>query len=197
MALTKAVAAVDAWTAVAQNTIIEGATTDVSAAYQVTLHITVAPTTNTATVNGVKVIIQVSSATSGDINWEELTSFFMLVGITTAKISIINTLTAGQASGISAASVSGFTTEGYYLYIDDGASSEVVLEKSQSAAGMTIVDNVTYGHVSTTPLYYRAESISVNIPDTANRVRVLYDNTQDAAGSAVDVQCNLSKITSI
>ncbi len=197
MALAKSVASVDAWTAVAQNTVVEGATADVSAAYQCTLHITAAPTTNTATVNGLKVIIQVSSAAAGDVNWEELTSFAMCVGITTAKISITNTLTAGAASGISAASVSGFTTEGYYLYIDDGASSEIVLEKSQSAAGMTIVDNVTYGHASTTPLYYRAESISVNIPDTANRVRVLYDNTQDATGSAMDVQCNLSKITGI
>lgn len=197
MALTKAVAAVDAWTAVAQNTIVEGATADVSAAYQVTLHITAAPTTNTATTNGLKVIIQVSSATSGDVNWEELTSFFMCVGITTAKISITNTITAGEVSNISAVSVSGFTTEGYYLYIDDGASSEIVLEKSQSAAGMTIVDNMTYGHASTTMLYFRAESISVNIPDTANRVRVIYDNTQDATGSAMDVQCNLSKITGI
>jgi hypothetical protein len=57
MALTKAVAAVDAWTAVAQNTVVEGATVDVSACYQATLHIEVAVTTATATTAGLKIIV--------------------------------------------------------------------------------------------------------------------------------------------
>jgi hypothetical protein len=121
----------------------------------------------------------------------------MLVGITTAKCSILNTCTAGEASLLSMSASAGFLSEGSYLYIDDGASSEIVLTKSQTANQVTLVDNVTYSHASTTNIYFRAETISVNIPDTANRVRVVYDNTQDATGSAVDVRCNISKITGI
>lgn len=206
MALVKSVAAVDAWTAVAANTIVEGATVDISACYEATLHIDAAITLGaTASVNGLKAIIQIASATSGDINWTELTSFGMLSGITAVSDTISNTLTAGEASVISVSSLSGFTTEGQYLYLDDGASAEIVLMKSQSATGIAIVDNVTYGHAVGTKIYNggtgatqsACTTIAVNIPDTAVRVRVIYDNTQDAAGPTYDVRCNISKVTSL
>jgi hypothetical protein len=101
--------------------------------------------------------------------------------------------------------LSGFTTEGCYLYIDDGASSEIVLGKSQSANGITIVDNVTYGHAAAVAIYSggtnattgSAICMAVNIPDTSNRVRILYDNTQDASGPTYDIRANLSKITGV
>jgi hypothetical protein len=207
MALSKSVDTVDAWQEVAQNVIVEGAIKDLSGCYQVILHIDAALTSITATTNGLRVIIQISSATSGDNNWTELTSFGMLSGYTATKASVANTLTAGEASVISVNALAGFTTEGVFVYIDDGASSEIVFEKAQSATAISILDNVVYGHASTTPLYVvsgvagssqgGAATIAVNIPDTANRVRVVYDNTQDAAGSTVDVRCNLSKITGV
>lgn len=206
MALTKAVDTIDAWQEVAQNTIVEGATKDISACYQVTLHIDAAISIGAvASVNGLKIIVQISSATSGDVNWTELTSFGMLAGITAVSDAISNVLTAGEASAISVSGLAGFTTEGVYLFIKDGASSEIVLEKSQAATGITIVDNVTYGHAKAVPIYNgganatqgSAYMIAVNIPDTANRVRILYDNTQDAAGPTYYVRANLSKITAI
>ncbi len=206
MSLTKSVDTVDAWTSVAQNTIVEGATKDISACYQVTLHIDAGISIGAvASVNGLKAIVQISSATSGDVNWTELTSFGLLAGITAVSDAISNTLTAGEASVISVSALSGFTTEGVYLFIKDGASHEIVLEKSYSATGISIVDNVTYGHDVGTPIYNggtgatqgAASMIAVNIPDTANRVRVIYDNTQDAAGPTYEVRCNLSKITAI
>jgi hypothetical protein len=201
MALTKTVDTIDAWQAVAQNTVVEGATKDLSGCYQVTLHIDAALTTTTATTNGLKVIVQISSATTGDNNWTELTSFALLASLTATKASVANTLTAGEASVISVNALTGFTIEGIYVYIDDGASSEIVFEKGQSSTGISIVDNVVYGHASTTVLYTSnsggAATIAVNVPDTANRVRIIYDNTQDAAGSEVDIRANLSKITGI
>ncbi len=204
MALTKSVDTIDAWTAVAQNTVVEGATKDLSGCYQVTLHIDAGLTSATATTNGLKCIVQISSATSGDNNWTELTSFTMLSGITANSTVISNTLTAGEASVISVAALTGFTAEGVYVYIDDGASSEIVFTKGQSATGISIVDNVTYGHAAcniygstTNTASGSAATIAVNVPDTANRVRIIYDNTQDASGSSFDVRANLSKITGV
>lgn len=201
MALTKAIAEVDAWTSVAQNTMAEGSTVDSSALYEVTLHIDAALTSTTATTNGIKCIIQISSNTSGDADWTELTSFTMLAGLTATKASVANTLTAGQASVVSVNALTGFTVEGVLQYVKDGASSEMILVKGQSATGVSLVDNVVYGHASTTDVYANnsgaAATILVNIPDTANRIRVVYDNTQDATGSTFDVRCRISKITAV
>lgn len=205
MSLTKSVDTIDAWTAVAQNTVVEGATKDLSGCYQVTLHIDAGITSATAITNGLKVIVQISSTTTGDANWTELTSFTMHSGVTANSTVISNTLTAGQASVISVAALTGFTAEGVYVYIDDGASSEIVFTKGQSATGISIVDNVTYGHAAAVPIYGSttstasgsAATIAVNVPDTANRVRIIYDNTQDASGSTFDVRANLSKITAV
>ena len=201
MALTKSTDTVDAWTDVAAAVGIEGATKDISACYQVSLHVSVGITSATAITNGLKVIVQTSGAASGDINWTELTSFTVHSGVTAASTVISNTLTAGEASVISVAALTGFTIPATYIFINDGASSEIVFKEGASASGISLIDNVTYGHASGTPIYGHASgtaaTIIVNIPDTESRVRVIYDNTQDSAGSTFKVRCDLTKITAV
>lgn len=199
-ALTKSVSSVDGWTAIAQNDLVEGATTDISANYQTALYIDAALTSTTATTNGLKVIVEVSSATSGDANWHELTSFGMLAGLTAATENLTNNPAGVGTTVFTCADTTGFVTEGDLIYIKDSteANSELFrLDTFSTNVSVTALDGSTNSHVQNTPMWNKAASVTVNIPDSANRVRIVYDNTQDAAGSTVSVRSNLSKITGI
>jgi hypothetical protein len=200
MALTKGVSSVDAWQAIAQNDLVEGATVDISGAYQATLYIDAALTSITATTNGLKVIIQISSATTGDANWHELTSFGMLAGLTAATENLTNNPAGVGTTVFTCVDTTGFVTEGDLIYIKDAteANSELfVLDTFSTNVSVTALDGSINSHVLNTPMWNKAASITVSLPDSANRVRVIYDNTQDAAGSTVSVRANLSKITAI
>lgn len=199
-ALTKGVAAVDAWTAIVQNDLVEGATTDISANYQTTLYIDAALTSTTATTNGLKIIVQISSATSGDNSWHELTSFGMVAGLTAATENLTNNPAAAGTTAFTVADTTGFVTEGDLIYIKDSteANSELfILDTFSTNVSVTALDGSTTSHVQNTPMWNKAASITVSIPDTANRVRVIYDNTQDATGSTVSARCRLSNLTGI
>lgn len=199
-ALTKGVAAVDAWTAIAQNDLVEGATTDISANYQTTLYIDAALTSTTATTNGLKIIIQISSNTSGDNSWHELISFSMVAGLTAATENLTNNPAAAGTTVFTVADTTGFVTEGDLIYIKDSteANSELfVLDTFSTNVSVTALDGSTTQHAQNTPMWNKAASITVSIPDTANRVRVIYDNTQDATGSTVSARCRLSNLTGI
>lgn len=199
-ALTKGVAAVDAWTAIVQNDLVEGATTDISANYQTTLYIDAALTSVTATTNGLKIIVQISSAASGDNSWHELTSFGMVAGLTAATENLTNNPAAAGTTVFTVADTTGFVTEGDLIYIKDSteANSELfIIDTFSTNVSVTALDGSTTSHVQNTPMWNKAASITVSIPDTANRVRVIYDNTQDAAGSTVSVRCRLSNLTGI
>lgn len=202
-ALTKAVASLDAWQAVAQNVVVKGATADVSANYQTTLYIDCALTSETAQANGTEIRVQVSTAASGDNSWIDLTSFGGPTGTANSEASTANPLTAASTT-ITCASTTGYTlptgTDNGLRFILDAtiANSEIVFQNGLiTNTNITIVDGTTTQHANTAVLYNIVAEYVVNIPDTANRVRVIYNNTKDASGSTVAVRARLTTITGI
>ena len=209
MALTKAVAQVDEWQNVAANTgIVEGATVDVSACYQSILTIVAALTTNAGTAtNGIEIRCQMSANTTGDEDWVEFSSF---QGPTsTALASNTETITNNPLSvggtSITMASTTGYGlptgTDNGWRYLKDStiANSEIVFQTAVTTnTNITILEGVTNQHANTTVLSNVVGIYTVQIPDSASRVRIIYNNTKDAAsGSAVDVMSRISKITGI
>jgi hypothetical protein len=203
MALTKSVAQVDEWVAVAQNTVVEGATADISANYQTLLTIMVALTSETAAANGCEIAVQISAATSGDEDWVDLTRFQGPIGTANKEDSTANPLAAG-ATTITCASTTGYTkptsTDNGLRYLKDAtiANSEVVLQNGLTTnTNITIVDGTTNEHANTMDMYNIVGAYVIQIPDAANRLRVIYNNTKDAAGSTCDVMSRISRITAI
>lgn len=203
MALTKSVASVDDWTAVAQNTVIEGATVDVSPNYQSTLSIFCALTSATASTNGCEIRVQLSSNSSGDEDWFDFISFQGPTGTANTENLTNNPLAAGSTT-ITCASTTGYTlptgTDNGLRYIKDStiANSEVILQKGLTTnTNITIVDGTTVEHAQNTPMYNIVGSYVISLPDTAIRARIIYNNTKDAAGSTCDVLCRINKITAI
>jgi len=196
-ALTKAVAAVDEWANIAQNTVREGATTDTSAMYQAMLHIDVALTSTTAH-TGTKIDVQVSSATSGDEDWTTLTSFISITG--TAASEAMGTEAAAQTV-LEVASTTGFEAdEARWIFILDNtvADSEMIYQVSHvSNTSITCQDGITNAHTSADVLWNVAQTLTVTLPSTANRVRVIYDNTYDSNGSSLHTKTRISSITAL
>lgn len=202
-ALTKTVVEVDPWTAIAQNVVVEGVTVDVSAYYQTTLYIDAALTSTTAQTNGTEIRVQVSSATSGDNKWHELAAFGGPVETGNSEAVTNNPLAAGSTT-ITCASTTGYTlptgTDNGLRYIKDAtiANSEIGLQTALTTnTNITILDGTTTEHANTAVLHNIVNSYAVNIPDTANRIRVIYNNCKDAAGSTMDVRARLTTITGI
>ena len=203
-ALTKAVAALDEWQNVAQNTVVEGATADVSGNYQTVLTIAVALVTDaTASANGPEIVVQISSNTAGDEDWIDLTRFQGPIGTPNKEDSTENPLNAGDTT-LNMASTTGYTkptgTDNGLRYLKDAtiADSEIVFQNGLTTnTNITVVDGTTNTHQNTMDFYNIAGVYIIQIPDSANRVRVIYNNTKDAAGSACDVMARLSKITGI
>jgi hypothetical protein len=208
MALTKAIAQVDEWQNVAALTgILEGATVDVSACYQASLHIAVAIVTAATVANGCEIRIQVSANTTGNEDWFDFTTFQGPIAAASASNTEAitnNPLTAGSTT-ITCASTTGYTiptgTDNGYRYIKDTtiANSEVILQTSLTTnTNIVILDGTANEHIQTIPMWNIVGLYTVQIPDTANRVRIIYNNTKDATtGAAVDVMSRISKITAI
>ena len=198
MALTKAGVALDACQEIAQNALTEGGTGDVSGAYEATLLLQLALTTETAH-TGTKVVVQVSGETSGDEDWVKFTEFVALVG-TAAKENITNAPAAIGTTVFTVASTTGFITTGL-RFIEDVtifANSEWLYEKTYTTdTSVTMLDGSTRAHAVSSILYTGAESRTILIPASAQRVRVLYDNTYDADGSTVAVRSRLAEVTAI
>ena len=209
-ALTKAVEAVDEWQAIAANTgILEGATVDLTAHYQSVLTIAVALTTNAGTAtNGCEIKVQISSNTTGDEDWIDLTSFqgptSTALAINTETITN-NPLAVGGTS-ITMASTTGYaipsaTTDNGLRYLKDAtiANSEIVYQTAVTTnTNITIIEGVTNQHANTAVLSNVVGVYTIQLPDSANRCRVIYNNTKDAAsGSGVDVMSRMSSITGI
>ncbi len=206
---TKSVAAVDEWAEVAQNAVREGVTTDVSGNYQTTLIIDVCLSTVTAH-TGTDVIVQVSSNTSGDEDWATLTEFGGPVG-TAISAALPSEEAAGQTViSLTNPVTNNFDNNGKYKFMENTtvADSEIVFQVSQQAdAGdtVTIMDGLTNTQQQTTSVLFDIDSATlsavatyvVNIPDSSNRARVVYDNTADPDGSTVHTKCRLTKMTGI
>ena len=195
---TKSVAAVDEWANVAQNSVREGATTDVSGAYDVILYIDVALTSAVAH-TGTKIDVQISSATSGDEDWTTLTAFIGPTGTPNSE-AVSGTESAG-ATVIECASTTGTydDDETRFIYFKNStiANSELGYLVSHVAnTSVTIQDGITNAQTGST-MWDIAKRYVVQIPLSAVRVRVIYDNTYDSDGAAVDTYCRLSKTTGL
>lgn len=198
MALTKAVAAVDACQEIAQNTVLEGAIVDVSACYSAALHIDFALSNATAH-TGTRIKVQVSSATSGDEDWQDLYDFISITGTTDLEAITNNPLSAGGTS-ITVASTTGYTVNGSWRFLEDAtfANSEWVFQTAYvTNTSITILDGVTREHANTAVLNSIADRYVVSLPDWANRVRIVYDNTYDSDGATVAVRARISKLTGV
>lgn len=203
MALTKSVAAVDEWQVVAQNTVVEGATVDLSANYQTLLTTFCVLSSETAQANGADIRVQISANTTGDEDWFDFVAFVGATG-TGNKEDITNNPLAAASTTITCASTTGYTkptgTDNGLRFIKDAtvANSEVVLQNGLTTnTNITIVDGTTNEHANTADLYNIVSVHCVQLPDAANRCRVIYNNTKDAAGSELHVMSRISRITAI
>lgn len=196
---TKSVTAVDEWASIAQNAVREGATTDVSGDYDVILHIDVALTTGGTAHTGTKVDIQISSNTSGDEDWSTYRSFVSVTG--TPNSEAVTGTEAIGATVIECASTVGLydDDETRFIFFLNGtvADSELGYLVSHVAnVSVTVQDGITNAQTSST-MYDIAQTYTIQIPFSTNRVRVMYDNTFDSNGSTVHTKTRISRVTAI
>jgi len=199
-ALTKSVAAVDEWAEIAQNAVREGATTDVSGCYAATLHISYALTSATAH-TGTKIEIQLSSNTTGNENWTTLTAFTTKTGTPNPEPRTENPLAVGQTVINCASTIGLYDDDGTrWIFIEDGtvANSEMMYLVAHSAnASVTVQDGTTIEHAQSVNMFDIADVVAVELPITANRVRVMYDNTYDSDGATCHTLCRITKVTGL
>ena len=184
------------WTAVAQNTIVESATEDVSPNYGSMLYIQSFLDTTTAH-TGTKFLVQVSNADSGDEDWYDLTEFVELVGTAATDLIENNPLAAG--STVITLTAHALTVLGIWLGIEDGtlANSELIFEKAQATNSITCLDGTTNAHAQNTAIFNVAMVKSIFIPPEVARVRVVVDNSYDADGSTLNYKVGISEILSV
>lgn len=192
--ITKDVASIQDWTAVAQNSIGESATYDFSGKRSGILYIHAGLDTTTAH-TGTRFIVQTSSATSGDEDWTNLTEFVGLIGTAATDLIENNPLAAGSTS----ITLTGhaLTVLGKWLLIEDGtlANSELIFESAQAANSITILDGTTNAHLVNVAIFNVALTQNITIPDDVYRLRVLVDNTYDADGSTLNYKVRIAYIT--
>jgi len=193
-AITKSVAQIQDWTAVAQNTIGESATYNFANVRSAILNIQAGLDTTTAH-TGTKFIVQISSATSGDEDWQNYTSFVALIGTAVTDLIENNPLAAGSTA--ITLTTHGYTVLGKWLLIEDGTliNSELVFESAQAADVVTILDCTTNAHAVNTAMFNVAMVQNVTITSSVNRLRVLVDNTYDNDGSTLNYKVRISIIT--
>lgn len=198
MAKTTEGAAVDACQEIAQNTILEGATFTLSAAYETMLHIWFALSNATAH-TGTKIRIQVSAAASGDEDWTDFMTFVSITGTTNLEVITNNPLAAAGTS-ITVASTTGYTA-GSWIFLEDVgtfANSEwCFVTVVTTNTSLTTMDGVTRQHAVNSICNSVADTYTISLPAATLRCRVVYDNTYDADGATVAVRSSISKVTAL
>jgi hypothetical protein len=185
------------WTAVAQNAIGESGTLDCSDNVKTLLHIQSFLDTETAH-TGTRFLIQVSSALSGDEDWQDYTEFVGLIG-TANKEDMTGNPTAAGATTITVASTTGYTA-GAWRAIKDATlvNSELVFQTGLTTnTNITVLDGTTNEHANTSDLYNIALTQVVLLDSTVNRVRVIVDNTYDSDGSTLNYKIRASKVIGV
>jgi hypothetical protein len=202
MATTKAVESITDWTAVAQNAVGESGTLDTSGHYATELYIQAFLDTTTAH-TGTEFIIQVSSNTSGDEDWHDLTKFVELIGTANSENISDNPLSAGSTTITVADTGGNYETPpmGRWLAIEDGTlvNSELILNTGFTAdTSITILDGTTNEHAQNTTMYDIAFSKGgIIIPAANNRARLVVNNTYDVDGSTLNYRVRVTKLTGI
>jgi hypothetical protein len=209
MALTKAVAAVDEWEEVAQNSVREGATIDVSGCYEALLHI-LCCLSSTAAHTGTEIIVEVSSNTTGDEDWSVLTRLIGPVG-TAVKADFAGNEAAGQTElSITNPATANVDNDGKLKFIEHTATvadCEVVYQVSNTGdAGdtVTVLDGLTNAQTTDSDLWdidsataSAVGSYVVALPFAVSRARVIYNNKYDPDGATVHTNCRLSQVTAL
>lgn len=201
MALTKAVEAITDWTAVAQAAVGESATADISACYEAALNIQAFLDTETAH-TGTEFIVQTSSNTTGDEDWEDYARFVDLIG-TANKEDITNNPAAAGTTVFTVASTTGYTVADVaapWRAIEDATlvNSELLLQVAVAAnTSVTFQDGSTNEHANTADLYNIAFSRTIQLPFTASRARVIVNNNYDSNGSTLNYKVRMTKVTAL
>lgn len=199
MGLTKLVAALDEWAKVAQNAVREGAEIDLSGVYAAALHIDIALSNATAH-TGSLIIIQISSNATGDEDW---TTFLVFVGPTgTANLELLSGAEAIGQTVLEVASTTGYEADGVlWVFLEDVgivADSEMLLMVSHAAnVSITVQDGLTVAKDASDQLSNIAKNYVIELPMTAQRARVIYDNTYDSDGATIHTKCRVSKVTGV
>lgn len=199
MALTKTGAAVDAWQEIAQNTVLEGTAVDISDAYDAVLYIDMALTSATAH-TGTKISVEVSPEASGDEGWTPVTEFIGPTGTANTEASTANPLAAAATTGTVASTTGYDADETRWIFIEDAtfANSELLkLVSHVSNTSLTWQDGTAREHANTAVFWNIAKRYVVQLPTSALRVRIVYDNTYDSDGSTVGVHAHVVETTAV
>jgi len=193
----KAVEQATDWTAVAQNTVAKSA--EINCALHAVSHLAIQAFLDTETAHtGTEFIVQVSSNTSGNEDWEEYTRFVGLIG-TANKEDVTNNPLAAAGTSITVAATLGYTV-GLLFAIKDATlvNSELCLATVITTnTSITIIDGVTNEHANTADLYNIALTQIIMLAPTVNRVRVIINNGYDADGSTLNYKLRCSKVTTL
>lgn len=203
MALTKAVASLQGWTAVAAasgTNMVESATYNCAPNYETALQIQAFLTNETAHV-GTEFIVQVSSNTTDDEDWSDLCRFTELVNSTPYYDQIRNDPLQVGATGILISSTTGFLVAdlpGAWRGISDTTNSELVFQIGVSSnQSITILDGVKYQHAVLTYVNNTAFSRDVQIPFWASRTRVIVNNGYDVNGATLLYKVRAYSVTAV
>lgn len=216
MAITKSGAQVDEWAEIPANVtdgtdVRFGAIVDVSDSYSVALAIKVALSSTTAH-TGTEIIVQYATDPGGDArdNWIVLVRFIVVTG--TAVLLAFNATEPAGETVLSLVNpvAANMDNDQKFRFIENTvpADSEIVWVKTNSGdAGdtITIDDGLAHEQDVTTSIMYdiddlKAEAVSqtvVVIPDTADRIRIKYNNHYDPDGSTVFTSARITKVTGI
>ncbi len=191
--ITKTLAELTDWTAVLQNTIGESATYDFSTKNGGIIHIQAALNTTTAH-TGTRFIVQISSSSAGDENWQDLTEFIGLIGTAATDLIENNPLAAGSTSITLTAHT--LTVLAKWLFIEDSTliNSELIFEKAQSVNAITIFDETTNAHAVNTAIFNVVLTQNISIPNGVYRLRVIVDNTYDSDGSSLNYKVRIGVV---
>jgi len=199
MAKTGAAVSVDSTQELAQNTVTEGTTVNVSSYYDGYLQIWWALCNATAH-TGTRLIIQTSLADSGDEDWATLTSLVVGVGTTNLEVITNDPATAGTTV-FTCADTTGYSV-GTWIFLEDVstfANSEWLwITTVTSNTSVTALDGSTREHAVSSILNSVAGvTPPISIPFAARRLRVVYDNKYDSDGATVAVKAKLVNVTAV
>ena len=210
MALTKTTAEVDEWAEIAQAGHRLGAETNVADSYGAVLYIAVALSTTTAH-TGTEVVIEIGTDT-GDAtdNWAIFTRFVGVSG-TAVLLALAATEPIGETTiAVTNPVTANMDNDKKFKFIENttAADSEIVYQTANSGdAGdtITIATGLAHEQDITTSIIYDIddavrEAVSqhvIEIPASADRVRVKYNNNYDPNGSTVFVSSRITKVTGI
>lgn len=210
MPLTKLTDEVDSWAEIAQAGFREGANFNVSDSYSATLHIDCALSSITAH-TGTEIIVQIGTDTGDfDDNWSDLVRFIAVTG-TAVLLALAATEPVGETViAVTDPVLNNMDNDRKFKFIENtvAADCEIVYQIANSGdAGdtITIQDGLTHEQDITTSIIYDIDDVAsealsmhqIDIPASADRVRVFYNNDFDPDGSTVFTRCRITKVTGI